>query len=232
MSRCIGRLDLGGGPRQLRRPPRSGLGRVGMRSLGSRHVEHGPWRERHQRPDAGARRGRPSGPDGAGWPGRRRHSARVDDDDPGDAGLVAVNEQSWRNELQQHSAMRHAIRPCVAEAATPLQSLGICRLLHQLRARANIPRLITVDPPLLGTGPPRVEGVDGRQPTSDRRARRQGGLARRSSTAERSGSECDRERRTMRSPRSSRAGPVRSIYLGSKASEDIPRHDAYVVAPA
>ena len=66
------------------------------------------------------------------------------DDDPAGADLVAVDEQSWRDELERHSSMRHAIRPSLAEAPTHLESLGIHLKLHQLRARAKLPRLFTV----------------------------------------------------------------------------------------
>ena len=63
--------------------------------------------------------------------------------DPSYADLVSVEDQSCRSQLEWHITMRHAIRPSPAEAATPLESLGFRRLLHQVCARAKIPRLFT-----------------------------------------------------------------------------------------
>ena len=61
--------------------------------------------------------------------------------------------------------MRHAIRPSLAEAPTPLESLGIHRPLHQNRARAKIPRLITAmgTKGIVGTDltAPRLEDLHG-----------------------------------------------------------------------
>ena len=58
------------------------------------------------------------------------------DDDPRRADLVAVHNEPCRGKLERNSPMRHAIRPSLAEAPTPLESLGIHRLLHQVCARA------------------------------------------------------------------------------------------------
>ncbi len=69
---------------------------------------------------------------------RRENTMRVDDDAVS-ADLVVVDDQFWRNELERHSAMRHAIRPALARPPTPLESLGIHRQQHQVRARAPFP---------------------------------------------------------------------------------------------
>ena len=65
------------------------------------------------------------------------------DDDPCRADLMAVHDEPCRNKLERNSSMRHAIRPSLAEAPTPLESLGIHRLLHQVCARANFRRRLT-----------------------------------------------------------------------------------------
>lgn len=67
------------------------------------------------------------------------------DDDLVDTDLVSVNEQSWRDEHERHSTTRHAIRPSLSKTPTPLESLGIRRLLHQVCARAKIRRLFISD---------------------------------------------------------------------------------------
>ena len=59
------------------------------------------------------------------------------DDEAASVGLMTIDDQSGRCKLERRSAIRHAIRPSLAEAPTPLESLGIHRRLHQLRARAR-----------------------------------------------------------------------------------------------
>ncbi len=76
---------------------------------------------------------------------RRRRASCVDDDAVG-ADLVVIDDQSWRNELERHSAIGHPIWPSLARPPTPLESLGIHRQLHQVRARAKITRLFTILP--------------------------------------------------------------------------------------
>jgi len=71
-----------------------------------------------------------------GGTGARRRRATGVDDDAGSADLVVVDDQSWRDELERHSAIGHPIWPSPARSPTPLESLGIYRQLHQVRARA------------------------------------------------------------------------------------------------